>query len=40
MLYENLMEQNLVKIIRPYSHVQIHYVAQKIALPEPEVQKK
>jgi len=32
--------QNLCRIIEPYSRVQVKYVAEKIDLPEPEVEKK
>lgn len=39
-LYESLMENNLKKIIEPYSEVQISYIAEKIGLPLPSVQQK
>ena len=39
-LYETLMENNLKKIIEPYSEVQISYIAEKIGLPLPSVQQK
>ena len=32
-LYNNLLEDNLKKIILPYSEVQIDYVANQISLP-------
>lgn len=34
------MEQNLLKIIKPYSHVQIDHIARLINLPENDVQSK
>jgi 26S proteasome regulatory subunit N6 len=33
-LYHNLLEDNLLKILLPYSEVQIEYVAHLIGLPE------
>lgn len=39
-LYDNLMESNLVKIIEPYSVVQIDHVAQQVGQPRAEVEKK
>jgi 26S proteasome regulatory subunit N6 len=39
-LYESLMENNLKKIIEPYSEVQIDYIAQQIGLTLPSVQQK
>ena len=39
-LYEKMMEVNLNRIIEPYSKVQVKYVAQKIKLPESQVEKK
>lgn len=35
-----MLEQNLCRIIEPYSRVQVKFVAEKIDLPEPEVEKK
>ena len=32
-LYNNLLEDNLKKIIEPYSEVQIHHIAAQIGLP-------
>lgn len=39
-LYSNMLEQNLCRIIEPYSRVQVDYVAGKIGLPKDEVEKK
>lgn len=39
-LYDSLLEDNLRKIIEPYSEVQIDYIAQKIGLPVMSVQQK
>merc|ERR1719495_196252 len=39
-LYSNMLEQNLCRIIEPYSKVQVDYVASKIGLPKSEVEKK
>merc|ERR1711956_30050 len=39
-LYQTMLEQNLCRIIEPYSRVQVKFVADKIDLPEPEVDKK
>jgi len=39
-LYSNMLEQNLCRIIEPYSKVQVDYVAGKIGLPKSEVEKK
>jgi len=39
-LYQTMLEQNLCRIIEPYSRVQVTFVAEKINLPEPEVEKK
>merc|ERR1711935_412248 len=39
-LYQTMLEQNLCRIIEPYSRVQVKFVADKIDLPEPEVEKK
>merc|ERR1719402_135202 len=40
MLYQNMLEQNLCRIIEPYSKVQVDYAAGKIGLPRDEVEKK
>merc|ERR1711892_1364046 len=39
-LYSSMLEQNLCRIIEPYSKVQVEYVAEKIGLPKSEVEKK
>jgi len=39
-LYQTMLEQNLCRIIEPYKRVQVNFVADKINLPEPEVEKK
>lgn len=39
-LYDNMLEQNLCRIIEPYSRVQVDYVARTIKLPMPQVEKK
>merc|ERR1719460_2289263 len=39
-LYNKMLEQNLCRIIEPYSKVQVDYVAGKIGLPKAEVEKK
>merc|ERR1712142_976375 len=39
-LYQTMLEQNLCRIIEPYKRVQVDFVANKINLPEPEVEKK
>lgn len=39
-LYDTLLEDNLMKIIEPYSEVQIGYVAEQIGLPLFTVQQK
>jgi len=39
-LYSSMLEQNLCRIIEPYSKVQVEYVAEKIGLPKTEVEKK
>jgi 26S proteasome regulatory subunit N6 len=35
-----MLEQNLCRIIEPYSRVQVDYVAKTIKLPMPQVEKK
>lgn len=35
-LYENLLQQNLMKIVKPYSRVEISYIAELVNL-EPSV---
>jgi len=39
-LYNNMLEQNLCRIIEPYSRVQVEYVAKKIDLPKDQVERK
>nr|ACO12099.1 26S proteasome non-ATPase regulatory subunit 11 [Lepeophtheirus salmonis] len=39
-LYQNMLEQNLCRIIEPYSTVQVQFVSEKIKLPAIEVEKK
>jgi len=39
-LYQTMLEQNLCRIIEPYSKVQVEYAASKIGLPRDQVEKK
>jgi len=39
-LYDNMLEQNLCRIIEPYSRVEVEHVANSIRLPHPQVEKK
>ena len=39
-LYQTMLEQNLCRIIEPYSKVQVKHIAAKIELPEAQVEKK
>lgn len=39
-LYENLLEQNLFRVVEPYAKVEIKHVAKLVGLPESEVQNK
>ncbi|KAL1491863.1 hypothetical protein ABEB36_012395 [Hypothenemus hampei] len=39
-LYDNMLEQNLCRIIEPYSRVQVDYIAKSIKLPMAQVEKK
>ena len=39
-LYENLKEQNLMKIVEPYSKIEISYISELIGLDYMTLQKK
>lgn len=39
-LYDNMLEQNLCRIIEPYSRVEVEHVSKIIQLPHPQVEKK
>lgn len=39
-LYDTMLEQNLCRIIEPYSRVQVAYIAEQINLPIQQVEKK
>ncbi|EPR62362.1 PCI domain-containing protein [Toxoplasma gondii RUB] len=39
-LYENLLEKNLLQLLRPFSRVELAHVAQLIGLPGPKVEEK
>lgn len=39
-LYDTLLEQNIVRVIEPYSKVEIDYVAQMVKQPVREVESK
>lgn len=39
-LYENLLQQNLMKIVKPYSRVEISYIAKLVNLETHVVQSK
>ena len=39
-MFQLFIEFSLARIIEPYSKVQVDYVAGKIGLPKPEVEKK
>lgn len=40
LLYEKMLESNLLRIIHPFSCVEIEHVAKLIKLPQPLVEKK
>jgi len=39
-LYQTMLEQNLCRIIEPYSKIQVKFASEKIQLPEAQVEKK
>ena len=39
-LYDNLLEQNLCRIIEPYSRVEVNFVSEQIKLPSLKVEQK
>ncbi|XP_055540997.1 26S proteasome non-ATPase regulatory subunit 11 [Wyeomyia smithii] len=39
-LYDTMLEQNLCRIIEPYARVEVNYIAEQIALPIAQVEKK
>ena len=39
-LYENLKEQNLMKIVEPYSRIEISYISEIVGLDVATLQKK
>lgn len=39
-LYDNMLEQNLCRIIEPYNRVEVAHIANSIKLPMPQVEKK
>jgi 26S proteasome regulatory subunit N6 len=39
-LYDTMLEQNLCRIIEPYSRVEVSFIADAIKLPLPDVEKK
>ena len=39
-LYDDMLEQNLCRIIEPYSRVQVSHIAQIIKLPQDSIEKK
>lgn len=39
-LYDTMLEQNLCRIIEPYARVEVSFIAEQIALPIAQVEKK
>jgi 26S proteasome regulatory subunit N6 len=39
-LYDTLLEQNLIRIIEPYSRIELSYVAEQVKLPLRDVEAK
>ena len=39
-LYDKLLEKNIIKLIKPYSKVEMSYLAQKLGVKEQNVEKK
>lgn len=39
-LYEKLLEKNIIKLIKPYSKVEMNYLANKLGVKENKVEKK
>lgn len=38
-LYDNLLEQNLSRLLEPYSNVQIEHIARLIDLPQVRIER-
>ena len=39
-LYQSLLEQNISKLVKPYSSVQFQYLSEKLHLPVEQVETK